>query len=329
LAEWHAGRGALLAAALVLSALPTVLLAGEKRPKQIKMVGLTTAVEPTRVTIVGRDASEVTIVCKEDFTSKVGVGSQVTAWYTPKDGVNYLDWLEYPLENFFVPANEIRETIKKIIILPNSSVPDSQGIVDGIGKYLETNLGWYVAPRMLAEEIRRRSKRSDSTLAYIDPATGQFNMDRYLRAQRALIVKLVSETRVHAVLEVNVEQVQARFIAQVAVWDGVEQAMATKAVRTLALLAHLPEDGQVPAATVEMKLWGPQGKLLWSNRRGFAVLAVQTGLGNKFRDRLLIEVYQDQASVEKWLVMTLGTLAPPKTSGCAPAPTAPEKGSDR
>jgi hypothetical protein len=314
-------RGAGVKALLVLLVLVgrcPALQALEKKPKQIKVVGVATAIEPTRVTILSGDGKELSVVCEEDFTSKVGIGAQVTAWYHVKEGVNHLDWLEYPLESFFVPAEEIRSKIKKVIMLASTSVPDSDPLLGALSNYLETNLGWYIAPSFLAEEIRKRTQKPRSTLEDIDPTTGQFAMARYVEAQRELVAKLVSETRVDAVLQVDVEQVQAEFSRQVASWDGVAQLIATMKVRLLAAIAPFPEVGEVPAATVVMKLWDPQGKLLWTNRRGFAVLVVQSGVGNTFKDRPLTEVYKDQESVQTWLGETLGTLAPSKTPITAP-----------
>jgi len=318
-ARWVLRVGLCGLACAALLGFPAGTGAREKRPISLKVVGLTTAVEPTRVTIAGTDGHELTVVCQEDFTLKVGLGSKVTVWYTPKEGVNKLDWMEYPLENFFVPADLIRGQIKKVITLPNATVPDSEGIVDRITKYLEANLGWYVAPSILAQEIRRRSARSNSTLEAIDPATGQFDMNVYLQSQRQLIAHLASETRVDAVLEVDVERVQAKFDRHIAEWDGVAQPVASNATRTIWSLSILPVTGEVPAATVVMRLWDARGKLLWGNRRGFAVLALRVGIGGGFRDRPLSEVYQDEASIQAWLAETLGTLAPPKTSPSAPA----------
>ena len=301
-----------MAALLVM--LPLVSQAREKKTKSIKVVGVTTAVEPTRVSIVTNKGQELSVVCKDDFTRDVAVGSEVTVWYSPRDGVNHLDWLEYPLENFFVPSDQIRRRIQKIIILPNSGVPEADGIFEGIQRYLEANLGWYVAPPLLADEIRRRSAKPTSALDALDPATGRFNVDKYVHGERQLISKIAADTRVDAVLEVNVVQVQAALDGQVAFWDGVSQVAATKGVRALSIFNRLPEMGEVPAATVVFKLWDPEGKLLWSNRRGFATLAIQTGLGNKFRDRPLTEAYQDERSVQQWLTDTLGHLAPAQTA---------------
>jgi hypothetical protein len=65
-----------------------------------------------------------------------------------------------------------------------------------------------------------------------------------------------------------------------------------------------------------MNLWSQSGKLLWKKRRGFAVLGVQSGMGGKYRERPLKEVYDDTAAMQRWLVATLSQLAPP-TKGAA------------
>jgi hypothetical protein len=308
--------------------LPSVAGGREKRQGQLQVNGKTVSVEPTQVTIQDAQGQTVTVICKEDFTLKVAVGSEVTAWYTPKDGVNHLEWLEYPLENFFLPAEQIRRRIKKVLILPSYGVPDSQELVNRIAGYLESNLGWYMAPGMLAEEIRRRSHQLTSTLDAIDPATGQFDAKRYLDSQRQLIERLASETRVNAVLGVTVEQVQAKFVDQVAVWDGVVEPVASKMTRYAARLTPFTINGNVPAATVEMKLWDSHGKLLWSNRRGFAVLSVLSGFAYNFRERPLTEVYQNEAGVSEWLAAALGTLVASKTVA-ATAPVSRRPGSNR
>lgn len=300
------GGGALLV--LLLLGLPAVA-GGRKKPLgQLQIKGKAITVESTFVTIQDSTGQIVTVVCKEDFTLKVAVGSEVTAWYTPKEGFNNLDWLVYPLENFFVPAEQIRSHIRKIVVLPHYGVPDSKGLVDRIAGYLESNLGWYVAPAMLVEEIRKRAGQSSSALDALDPASGQFDMKAYLDSQRRLSERLASETRVNAVLEVSVEQVQAKFWNQVAAWDGVMEPVAGKATLLAARLVPFSINGNVSAATVEMKLWDSHGKLLWSNRRVFAVLYVRTGIGNNFRERPLTQVYQNETGVNDWLAAALGTL---------------------
>lgn len=309
---------------LALIGLPQTMHCREKRVKSREMTGVATAVEPTRVTVLGTKGQELTLVTDEDFTMRVAVGSEVTAWYSPKDGVNHLDWLEFPLENLFVPADRIRSGVKKVIILPSCNVPEGEEIIERIAKYLKANMGWYLAPSALAEEIRRRSRGLNSTLDAVDPATGQFDMSRYLQSERRFMGSLATQARVDAVLEIHVEQVMAKFYDQVAEWDGVVEPVATRMTRLTAGLLPVPINGDVPASTVDMKLWSQQGGLLWSNRRGFAVMALRTGVGNNFRDRSLTEVYQNTAIVQAWIAEALAALVPPKREPSAPGP-APAK----
>lgn len=207
------------------------------------------------------------------------------------------------------PANQIRSGIKRIIILPNSSIADADGLFDAMTTYLETNLGWYVAPRMLAEEIRNRAEKSVSALDAMDPSTGEFDIARYVQGQQNLVGRLASETRVDAVLEADVMQVQAKVRRLVAAWDGMEEPVASRGLKALAKFTIRPAKGEVSAATVVLKLWDAQGKLLWSNRQGFAVLAVlEGGRGNKLRERPLPEALQDTARVENWLTTVFGSL---------------------
>src|SRR2546426_455978 len=182
-----------MVAVLVLLGVPGSGAARETRPNSTKVIGLATAVGPAQVTILSGDGREVTVTTREDFTQKVAVGSKVTAWYSVRDGANVLDWMEYPRENFFVPAEQIRTRISKVIILPSSEVPDADGLFDAIADYLESSFDWYVAPRVLAEEIRDRALKlrpaatgaglPRSTLDAINPSTGEFDISRYSQAQ--------------------------------------------------------------------------------------------------------------------------------------------------
>lgn len=305
----HLGLGLLGALALWIPG--TVIAAGEKGSNAFKVVGLATQVEPGQVTILAADGKEVTVTTQEDFTQKVAVGSKVTAWYFARDSGYALERLEYPLENFFVPASEIRSAVKKVIILANSSVVEADGVYDEIARFLHSSLGWYVAPRMLAEEIRSRhgTRKGSSTLDALDPATGHFDMARYLRGQDELVRLLASETRVDTVLEIDVEQVQAQVRRLVAAWDGVEEPIAGKGMRTLARFTIFPEKGEAAAATVVLKLWDAHGKLLWSQRRGIALLAVLEGSGNRLRNRPLPEFLRDTANVQKWLHTVFSSMA--------------------
>lgn len=270
-----------------------------------------TKIEPGVVSIRAEGGQEVTLQTHEDLTQKVAVGSKVTAQYFTKDGTNILSSMEPPLENFFSPANQIRGEIRKVIILPSSTVPEGELILDAIAKYVESNLGWYVAPRSLAEEIRNRWRGPASALAALDPASGEFDMARYFERQREFIRKLADDTRVDAVLEANVERVQASVYAKVAYWDGVQMPLTSKGVRFLSLMGKDPGEGEVPAATVQLKLWNAQSKLLWSHRRGFTVLAVLIGGGEKFRDHPVSEALEKTESVDPWLAAVFGSLLPP------------------
>jgi len=382
--------------------------AREARPNSTKVIGLVTAVEPAQITILSGNGGEVTATTQEDFTQKVAVGSKVTAWYSVRDGANVLDWMEYPRENFFVPAEQIRTQIRKVIILPSSEVPDADGLFDAMADYLES-FDWYVAPRELAEQIRdralkphataatdsgfprstldainpstgefdisrytqaegdggRRSQtqsqpvrdtrkptpRPASTLDAIDPATGEFDMARYNQAlgqtpaqaqtpvqaqtndpnrvpsrpqsqatgEQRLIRTLASKARVDAVLDAHVVEVQARLNRLVASWDGVEEPVAGKGSKTIARLAPISPRSAVPATTVVFKLWDSHGNLLWTNRSGFAVLAVREGMGSKLRERPLSETLRNRTGVNRWLAAVFSSLRSAPDSASLPS----------
>jgi len=374
--------------ALVLLGIPVGCLAREKRPSATtKAVGLVTAVDSAHLSILVGE-QDVTLTTQEDFTEKVGPGARVTAWYSSKSGVNTLDWLEYPRETFALPPEQLRSQVRKVIILPNSQVPDADRLFEQIAKYVESNFGWYVAPRALAEEVRDRTlkvssrsvdasrspsaldsidpetgefdigrytegkvepkergqaearpraaagatssaARPASTLDAIDPATGEFDMARYLQAPTqtragarsapaspgpgpapgSLIPTVAAETHVDAVLEADVVEVQAPLHRLVASWDGVEEPIAGKGSETIAKLFVLPVRGVVPASTLVLKLWDSRGNLMWSNRSGFAVLAVKEGMGNKLRERPLPEVLRNTAGVDRWLATVFASWA--------------------
>jgi hypothetical protein len=302
-------------AKVILCLAALMLLSGPAKAgksKQFLVSGMVSAVEPNRITIIGPKGLEYTVVPMEDFTSRVAVGSQVTAWYTPENGVSKLDHLQYALENFFVPPDVIRQTIRKVIILPHPGVPDSMGIIDEIGSYLATNLGWYIAPSYLAEEFEKRSRRP-SPLDAMDPATGQFDMSRYQKGQDTLMAELASKARVDAALDISVEEVEAPYNRKKAEWDEAVELITSKAILAMSVLSIVPERGTVPAATVVMKLYNKQGRILWNRRRGFAVLAVLTGIGGKLRDRPLTEVYDSPVGVQAWLSQTFARLGGSKS----------------
>lgn len=307
----------LLAVGVLAGGLSSELRAGEKSRKTLKINGVLTQVEPTRLSIRDGKGNEVTVQPKEDFTQKVAVGSQVTAWYYPAEPVNELQWLIYPLESAFVSPAHFLGQIKKIILLPNSSAGDADGLYDAVEGFLQDRMGWFFAHRMLAEEIQRRSQKAESTLDAIDPATGNVDLSRYASEHSSLIQEIVDATRADAVLEADIELLQVNFRSQVAIWDGQSQLVSTKASRTLTLFAGIPIDGHVPAATAVFRLWDAQGRLLWTHRRGFCVLALQQGIGGKFRDRPISVAVQDKERVEKWLNQVFGSWLPAKSGARA------------
>ena len=297
----------------LLTALPSASRGGGEKPQSLKMVGIATEVTPSTVTVHG-EKDVVTVQTREDFTEKLAPGSAVTAWYHHQEGGEILDWLEYPLESFFIPRNEFPPPLKKVIILPSSTVRDADGLLDAIANFMETRLGYYVAPRVLAEEIRNRTLEAHSTMDAIDPATGQVDISSYTLAQRNLIQKLASETRVDAVLQADVELVQVNFKSYVATWDGVHESVAGKGIRALGVFTPGINDGHVPAATVVLRLWDPNGKLLWRYRRGFAVLARMSGVGHKFRGRPISEALENTAGVQEWLEALFAAFLPADSS---------------
>jgi hypothetical protein len=304
----------LLAVGVAAAAWPGGLKAAETSRKPLKIKGILTQVEPTHLTVRDSKGNNVIIQPKEDFTEKVAVGAEVTAWYYPGEAVNELQWLEYPPESYFISPNQFLGHIKKIILLPNSRAGNAEGLYDAVEGFLQGRMGWFVAHRMLAEEIQRRSQKAKSTLEVIDPATGDVDLTHYITEHDKLIQKIADMTRVDAVLQVDVEQVQVNFRSQVATWDGQQQLVSSKTSRTLTLLAAIPIDGHVPAATAVFKLWDPQGRLLWTHRRGFCVLALEQGIGMKFRDRPISEAVQDTDRTEKWLNQVFGSWLPAASS---------------
>ena len=206
-----------------------------------------------------------------------------------------------------MPPDVIRQTIRSVIILPHPGVPDSMGIIDEIGNYLTADLGWDVAPLYVTEELGKKSCPSP-LLDAMDPATGQFDLSRYQKSQGALVAELVSKARVDAALDIRVEEVEAPYAKHRAEWDDATERITSKAIIAMSVLSIVRDHGTVPAATVVMKLYDKQGRILWTRRRGFAVLAVQTGIEGKFRDRPLTEACENLDDVQTWLSKTFARL---------------------
>ena len=283
---------------------------GAREPKARKVLGLTMDITPARVTILAVDGTEITVIPREDFTEKVAVGSQVTVWYVPEGGVNKLRWLQYPLENFFFSANEIRLIVRKVVVLPTSDVPDAGGLFAALAQYLQTNAKWQVELRELAEGSGARAPTPGSTLDTINPATGEVDLKQAVQITRDSIRKQAAEAHADAILEVHVEEVQADYMQYTAAWDGVEQSIGTGTAKVLSRISAIPAIGQVPAATVVLKLRDARGRMLWSNRRGFAALERQDRALTKFRTRTLSEVLEDTPWVQKWFATVFGSLLP-------------------
>ncbi len=278
------------------------------------------SVSAARLTVREKGGQEVTLTTREDFSSRVAPGAPVTAWVVFKDGANVLERLDYPLEKLYTRAERIRSTIQKVILLPESKVPDADKFFDAVARYVSANFGWYVAPRELGEEIRKRAAKSAATSALdaFDSKTGEFDMGKYLGGQEGFIQALVSETRVNAVLEVEIDRVMAKVNKGVASWDGLEEPL--RRGQSSGRLTRTRERGEVAASTVVFRLWDSAGQLLWTNRRGLAVLGVLEGTSRKAElvYRPLSEYMADSAGVENWLPEAFGSLVT-ETPGRKPA----------
>lgn len=281
--------------------------------------GLITDLQTEQLTIQSKDGSTLTLTTFEDYRDRAAVGSQVTALYYPQDNGNpVLKSLDYPAETLFVPAGEISSRVHRVILLPNSQVPDADTLYDYVREYLHTNFGWYVAPSYLGEEVRKRAEQSNSMLSATDARTGSFDMAAYLSKSGGVMENVAAQTRSDAVLELNVVQVEAPVSRLEASWDGIAEPVAGTAARTLAKVSVFSRRGDLPAATVELKLWGARGNLMWRNRRGLALLEVMNARGTHLEDRPLPVALADTPRIQRWLEAAFKSIAP-KTPP-APAP---------
>ncbi len=282
---------ALLIAAALMAATASFYSAGEKQEKPIKVTGTVTEIDALRIRIdSGGDA--VTILTPEDYTERVFPGMQVTAWYSAQGGTPTLERLDYPLDFSLVPPAEFLPRIKRAILLPSSNAGDADRLSGAIERLCQSRLGWVMANRMLAEEIRRRDSKTGG---------GKEAPDAVDSAGPGLVQRISSATRADAVLEVRVEHVLLHVTSHTAEWDGAREKFGSTSSQIASAMTMRPLRGQVPAATVILKLHHPQGRLLWRNRRGFRVLALQTGMGNTLRDRSLAEAAEDAAFLDAWL----------------------------
>jgi hypothetical protein len=277
----------------------------------VQVYGYVTKVEKNRITIMSLmgNGKLLPLTTEEDFTEKVAKGSKVTAWYSEQGGTYTLTWLEYPLENSFTSSRSIRGRVRKAIILPNSSVPNADALYDATTQFLESNLKWRFAPRARVAEIRQSKISTASTAEVVSAPNGQADPAQTVKDQLELIPLIARETKVNAVLEIIVEKVAADVRHSVAVWDGVEEPIgAPKGLLASAQSVVAPQKDTVPAATVVFKLWDSRGKLMWSNRQGFALLALREG--KELRERSLAEVFQNNENVQRWLEMVFRSILP-------------------
>lgn len=294
----------------LLMLLPPPAAGAEKKPKPYSIRGIAVAIAPAQVTVRDAKGNEVTVQTAEDFTGVVAVGAQVTAWYRVQDGANRLTWLEYPRESSFVSPQQFVPQIKKVVLLPHSDAGEAEEFFQAVETFLQTKIDWTFKDRKLAEEVAGRFERSRHAAGLSAVAAGEAELPSMDEVHARLMRKIATDIRADAVLETTIERVQAKFNSQVAYWDGVRQPVASKGTRTLAIFSPLPIGGHVPAATAVFKLWDAQGNLLWSNRRGFCVLALQRGLTDKFLDRPLSEALKDGASVQSWLTDVFASWLP-------------------
>lgn len=315
LASWAGSRLVLSFICGMTILAPAVIAGAREKEKEeagaTRVYGYVTKVESSRITIMSLmgDAKLLPLITQEDFTEKVAKGSKVTAWYFEQGNTYTLKWLEYPLENSFTSSRSIRGRVRRAIILPNSRVPNADALYDTTAQFLENNLKWRFASLALVEDIRQRKTSTAPAGQVVDPSNSQEDLVQAAKDQRELIPLIARETKVNAVLEISVEQVAADVKRSVAVWDGVEEPISTpKGLLASAKSVVTPQKETVPAATVVFKLWDSRGKLMWSNRRGFALLALRDG--KEFRERSLAEVFENTDNVQRWLEMVFRSILP-------------------
>ena len=272
------------------------------RHKVRDVAGLVVAVKPGELTIESKSGQTIRLITYEDYSDRVAVGAEVTASYYPQEsGEAVLKSLDGPAESLFVPVGQIEQHIHRVVMMTNYQVHGGDSLSGVLRDFLQSNLHWYVAPQYLADEVRRKAENSKAALEAIDPSTGDFDLESYLAHSRGLVESMASATRSDAVLEADLVTVQAPVSRLVASWDGVQEAVAGPGMRALAKLSLFSHRGEVQAATVELKLWDAQGKLLWRNRRGLALLQVLEGRSNNLRPRPLSEYLANTPAIQAWL----------------------------
>jgi len=152
--------------AMVVLAAVVLPIAAQSSPaagsntKSQKVTGIVTGTSPSSLTIDEGKGQEVTIHTAEDYSDRIPLGTQVTAWHHQQGEMQELDRIEYPLE--LSPSNprEFVPKIKKVILLPSSDAGDATEFYAEVERLLESRFNWVIAHRMLAEEIRRRDLKA-------------------------------------------------------------------------------------------------------------------------------------------------------------------------
>lgn len=298
--------------------LPSLAARNQKQAGVQEVVGEVTAVAPTQVTVANDGGRTVAIATREDFTRIAAVGSRVTAWYVALPGGNQLNWLSYPLEMSFSSPARILTQVKSVVLMQDSQMDGASEFSDGVENFLQSDLHWSVAPREWVDYVRRQQKQHASTLSALDPRTGQFDLKGYLGRQPSFIPALARSARVAGVLEISLEKVQADVSGGVARWDGTAAGLSGRLKRTLGTLAVVHGRSKVPAVTAVMKLYDANGSLLWSNRRGLALLEHSEGFHSKLAPWPLANSLMDSGALDAWMRSYFASFLPPPAPGAKP-----------
>lgn len=269
--------------------------------KAQKVKGIVTGIEATRLIIDDGSGTEVELHTPQDYSESISVGTKVTAGYHEQGGILKLDRLDYPLQVSMVSPADFIPRIHKVILLPSSNAGEAARFFDEIERLLRSRFDWVIAHRMVAGEVRRRVLKERGVRSAIWPAQSEAAPEPLVPADPELIQRIAEGARADAVLEVRVEYSLLPVNSHTAEWDGQRENFGSKKARFASAITLRSARGQVPVATVVLKLFDPKGAPLWINRRGFRVLALQTGMGDEFRDRPLAETAEDSAFVSDWL----------------------------
>ncbi len=263
--------------------------------------GRVTAVTARTIRLEAADGRSREIVTSQSYTERVFPGQNVTVWYRQIGGAEKLDRIEYPLEYLAARPEEFLPPIKRVILLPASNAGDAGEIFAAIERRLEADRHWVVASRLLSEEVRRRDQKARGVNAALTAPANPYSPAPIESASPELIRKVADAARADAVLETRVEYSVLPVRSHTAEWDGQREKFGSTSGRITMAMTLRKVEGRVPVATIVLRLFDRQGKLLWNYRRGFGVLALQVSSKNEFRDRPLAERARDVAFMEAWL----------------------------